>query len=267
MAHGAEERGRGRPRGQAGLPGFADPQRRRGGSGRGGLLSLPSAPGVPEALEAAVREIVRGYPVRGLHLDFIRYPGPDYDWSRAALEGFARQQGRAGDPMAGPQADPEAWERYRRETLTALAERLAKSARAERPGLVISAAVVPDQVTALRSRFQDWPEWLSRGVLDAVCPMAYTVDSRIFRQQVEQARARVGPGQAVWAGVGAYRLGVEGIVEKIAVAREAGATGVVLFSHESLQLGELDRLRAAAFPRPSHATSPASFGASGAQPR
>jgi uncharacterized lipoprotein YddW (UPF0748 family) len=132
---------------------------------------------------------------------------------------------------------------------------------------VISAAVVPDQVTALRSRFQDWPEWLSRGVLDAVCPMAYTVDSRIFRQQVEQARARVGPGQAVWAGVGAYRLGVEGILEKIAVAREAGATGVVLFSHESLQLGELDRLRAAAFPRPSHATSPASFGASGAQPR
>ena len=231
-----------------------------------GYYLSPSAPGVAEMLEATVRELVRGYPVRGVHLDFIRYPGPEYDWSRAALEGFARRQGRGGDLMAGPAADPEGFERYRRETLTALAERLARSARAERPGLVISAAVVPDQEMAVRARFQDWPAWLARGVLDAVCPMAYTVDSRIFRQQVAEAGARIGPGQAVWAGVGAYRLGVDGILEKIALAREAGAAGVVLFSHESLQPRDLDRLRVA-FPAPALSSAPAGFGSSGTHPR
>jgi len=231
-----------------------------------GYYLSPSAPGVAEALEATLREIVRGYPVRGVHLDFIRYPGPEYDWSRAALESFARRQGRGGDVMAGPAAAPEAWERYRRETLTSLAERLAGSVRAERPGLVISAAVVPDQDMAIRSRFQDWPEWLARGVLDAVCPMAYTVDSRVFRQQVAEAGARIGPGQAVWAGVGAYRLAVDGILEKIALAREAGAAGVVLFSHESLQARDLERLRGA-FSRPAVSTAPAGFGSSGTHPR
>jgi uncharacterized lipoprotein YddW (UPF0748 family) len=119
---------------------------------------------------------------------------------------------------------------------------------------------------AIRSRFQDWPEWLARGVLDAVCPMAYTVDSRVFRQQVAEAGARIGPGQAVWAGVGAYRLAVDGILEKIALAREAGAAGVVLFSHESLQARDLERLRGA-FSRPAVSTAPAGFGSSGTHPR
>jgi hypothetical protein len=103
-------------------------------------------------------------------------------------------------------------------------------------------------------------------VLDAVCPMAYTVDSRVFRQQVAQATGLVGPGQAVWAGVGAYRLPVGGILEKIAVAREAGANGVVLFSHESLQPWELDRLRVA-FPAPPSYGSPRGFGGAAAHPK
>jgi hypothetical protein len=40
------------------------------------------------------------------------------------------------------------------------------------------------------------------------------------------------------------------VIEKIRAAREAGASGVVLFSHESFGAADLDRLRAAAFPAP-----------------
>lgn len=87
-------------------------------------------------------------------------------------------------------------------------------------------------------------------MLDAVCPMAYTADSRIFRQQVAMARARVGDRTRVWAGVGAYRLDVPGIIEKVLLAREAGADGVILFSHESLRGQDVDRLRREAFPQP-----------------
>src|SRR4051812_47071460 len=50
-----------------------------------GLYLSPSAPGAAAHLEQVVSELVRAYPVDGLHLDFIRYPGPEYDWSRAAL--------------------------------------------------------------------------------------------------------------------------------------------------------------------------------------
>jgi uncharacterized lipoprotein YddW (UPF0748 family) len=212
-----------------------------------GYYLSPSAPGVGDRLEAVVRELLRGYPVDGLHLDFIRYPGPDYDWSRSALADFARRRG-ASDLLQAPLADPQRFDDYRREVLTRLTERLVGAARAERPQLVISAAVVPDDAAALSQKFQNWPAWLTRGTLDAVCPMTYTPDPRLFRRQVEVARAYVGRGQSLWAGVGAYRLDIRGTVERVRTARLLGASGVVIFSHESLAPGDLRRLRAEAFP-------------------
>lgn len=222
-------------------------QAARGDADVEGYYLSPSALGVPEHLEAMVRELVRAYAVDGLHLDFIRYPGPDYDYSPAALESFRRWRGQ-GDLLGGPARDPAAWDDFRRSTVTVLASRLAKAARNERPGLVISAAVTPDEAQAIARRYQAWPQWLSERLLDAVVPMTYTPDSRIFRQQVEGARTRVREGQSLWAGIGAYRLDLPGIVEKIQVARESGATGVVLFSHESLAPADLKRLRDQAFP-------------------
>jgi uncharacterized lipoprotein YddW (UPF0748 family) len=214
-----------------------------------GLYLSPSAPGVADHLEAAVRELVRRYPVDGFHLDFIRYPSPEYDYSRAALEGFARRLGlRSAEPWTLPARHPAAWDEHRRSVLSDLAARLSNAARSERPAVLVSAAVVPDEAQALHHRYQDWPDWGARSLLDAVCPMAYTPDSRIFRQQVALARSRVGDRARVWAGVGAYRLDVPGIVEKVQLAREAGASGVILFSHESLRGQDVDRLRREAFP-------------------
>lgn len=220
----------------------------RGDTDVEGYYLSPSAPGAAARLEEVVRELLRGYPVQGLHLDFIRYPGPEYDWSRAALEGFARQFSRGGDLLRGPQADPAGFSEYRREVLTALTGRLASAARDERPGIVVSAAVVPDEASAIHHKFQNWPAWLARGILDAVCPMSYNPDERVFRQQLEVARAYVGKRQALWAGVGAYRLDIRGIVERVRTARLLGASGVVLFSHESLDPAQLQRLREQAFP-------------------
>jgi uncharacterized lipoprotein YddW (UPF0748 family) len=185
--------------------------------------------------------------VDGLHLDFIRYPGPSFDYSRAALEAFRRASGGT-DLLGGPARNPAASDGYRREVLTTLAVRLSDAARAERPGLVLSAAVAPDEAQAISQKFQDWPRWLQSGVLTALCPMTSTPDNRLFQQQVESASERAGLAQPVWAGIGAYRLDVAGIVEKIALARQSGARGVVLFSHESLAPADLRRLRDEAFP-------------------
>jgi uncharacterized lipoprotein YddW (UPF0748 family) len=223
-----------------------------------GLYLSPSAPGVAEHLEAAVRELVRRYPVDGFHLDFIRYPSAEYDYSRVALEGFARRLGiKSAEPWTLPARYPAAWDEHRRSVLSDLAARLTNAARSERPAVLVSAAVVPDEATALNHRFQDWPDWGARSLVDAVCPMAYTADSRIFRQQVAMARARVGDRARVWAGVGAYRLDVPGIVEKVQLAREAGAAGVILFSHESLRGQDVDRLRREAFPEVTMTAIPA----------
>jgi uncharacterized lipoprotein YddW (UPF0748 family) len=219
---------------------------RREGDAEGYYLS-PFVPGVGDHLDAVVRELVRAYAVDGLHFDFIRYPGPDWDYSRAALEAFRRATGRS-DLLAGPEQDPEAWADHRRRALTSLASRLSDAARVERPGLVTSAAVAPDAAQAVKEKFQDWPAWLASGVLAALAPMTYTPDDEIFVQQVEHARSQARVGQPIWAGIGAYRLSFDEVVQKVALARRAGAGGVLVFSHESLSSADFRRLRQAVFP-------------------
>jgi uncharacterized lipoprotein YddW (UPF0748 family) len=217
----------------------------RGDADVEGYYLSPAAPGVAEHLEAVVGELVRGYAVDGLHLDFIRYPGREFDYSRCALASFGSRS-KSRQPLQLALASPEAFAAHRREQLSALASRLAGAARRERPGLRLSAAVVPDEATALNLKYQDWPGWIAQGVIDAVCPMTYSPDDRIYKEQLQRARELAG-ARSLWAGVGAYRLSLDAVIERIAVARQSGASGVVVFSHESLQGVDLSRLREQAF--------------------
>lgn len=220
-------------------------QAARGDADVEGYYLAPASEGAASHLEQVVRELVRGYPLDGLHFDFIRYPGLDFDYSRSALSSLgARTKSRK--PLQLALASPEAYAAHRRLVLTELVARLARAARQERRALQLSAAVVPDEATALHQKYQDWPGWAARGVLDAVCPMTYTTDDRIYREQVAGARALASP-RPVWAGVGAYRLTLPALIERIAAARASGAQGVVLFSHESLQGADRKRLRDEAF--------------------
>jgi uncharacterized lipoprotein YddW (UPF0748 family) len=187
-----------------------------------GLFLSPYARGACDHLEAAVRELVRGYPLAGIHFDFVRFPGREFDHSRAA---------------GGGRSDGE-----HRDALSALVLRLAGAARRERPGMVMSAAVVPDVVMATQHRFQDWPRWASTGVLDAVCPMAYAPERDVYAAQLASARGLVG-AQRIWAGIGAWRLDDAETVRRAHVAREKGLGGFVLFSHEWLAGRDPARLR------------------------
>lgn len=206
-----------------------------------GLYLSPAHPAVAAHLEAVVRELVSGYAVDGLHLDFIRYPGREYDFSRAALVSFRARRGH-GWLMDGPERDPAGWDAHRRDVVEALVTRLARAARTARPGIVVSAAVVPDPV-AMRNKGQDWTRWLRTGALDAACPMTYTPDTALFREQVAALREQVGPRAPLWAGIGAYRIDEASVIEKILAARAAGASGVVLFSSDSFATVRPDRLR------------------------
>jgi uncharacterized lipoprotein YddW (UPF0748 family) len=111
---------------------------------------------------------------------------------------------------------------------------------------MLTAAVKPDARDALAERLQDWQDWAARGLLDAVCPMAYTPDLGRFRLAVQGA-ARAAAPQALWAGIGAYRLDSAETVSHIRAARAAGARGIALFSYDSLSAPALKTIGRAAF--------------------
>lgn len=212
-----------------------------------GLYTSPIHPAAQAHTAAVVAELAHNYPIDGVHLDYVRYPNESFDYSAAALDQFkaailpsltGRERSDAAarevlDPIAYPNLFRERWNDFRRERLTALVTRIRAAVKAERPGAVVSAAVVPDAQHALDDRLQDWRAWLDLSLLDVLCPMAYTTDAAVFQQQIAAAAEYAG-SRPVWAGIGAYRLPAAQTLQHIAAARKIGTAGIILFSYDAL---------------------------------
>ena len=197
---------------------------------------------------SVVRDIAQRYAVDGVHFDYIRYPTSDFDYSRDTLAAFRasviddlgvadlrRYDARAGagEPFVYTQAFPERWRGFRASKLTALLTSLRAGVKAVRPAALISVAVVPDPREAATHRLQDWRGWLDAGLVDVICPMAYTTDAGAFAAQIASARQIAG-SHPLWAGIGAYRLTSGQIVENVQAARRSGVGGIILFSYDAL---------------------------------
>ena len=212
-----------------------------------GLYLSPIHEGAIQYHVSLLDHLAATYPLDGIHLDYVRYPGPDFDYSRPALAEFraylegdlstAERSRFSRRDISGlvrlADAYPGRWADFRRSRLNTFVMRARTTVKQRRPGLLFSAAVYPDSTEAAMRRLQDWRTWLENGMIDVVCPMAYTPDSNVFASQIASVR-RIAAGQTVWAGIGAYRLSSSQTVENIRTARRLGADGIVLFSYDSL---------------------------------
>ena len=201
-----------------------------------------------------VRELLARYPVAGIHLDFMRYPGPGYGKSDVLAEEFQRLWGL--DPRLLP-------ERLNAETVTAWlegtqlpADRVLTSAalfwnefragqvtqllreirqvvdQGGAPRTILSAAVFPEASAAYLENGQEWQAWAEEGLVNALYPMAYFGDTDRVNAQLQEIAANTprNPKVALWAGLGASGKGPEQLGKEARIAGEYGYDGVALFS-------------------------------------
>ena len=212
-----------------------------------GVYTGPANPKVREHIYKIWMDVLKRYPVDGLHFDYVRFASPDFDYSRTSLENFRKwlepqlsgderrklKQSLKLNPLAAPEAFGAKFADFQRAQVTVLVERIYRAVKKRRPEVIVSAAVFANDENAFTRRFQDWRHWLQMGILDVACPMAYSTDTAVFRKQIEVATATAHmAGRSVWAGIGAYRIPVDSTVEKINVARTLGADGIILFSYD-----------------------------------
>ena len=130
-------------------------------------------------------------PVDGLHLDYIRFPNewnssypqgakvPDYPRDPRTLALFRQATGRT------PEQAPAAWDDWRTAQVTQLLREIRSTLQHARPGVALSAAVGADPALARRTHFQDARRWMAERLVDAVFPMNYTTDSKLFNQRMQ----------------------------------------------------------------------------------
>lgn len=219
-----------------------------------GTFLDPGHPAVQEYLPRVYANLVREYDLDGIHFDYIRYPetegtpgrGSAVGYNPAALERFRKATGRTDAPEPGD----EAFTAWRRRQVSAVVRRVFLEAKEAKPGLVVSASVIPwgappsgeddfADAAPMQRVFQDWHGWLKEGILDLAVPMNYAreTDDRVrgwFDGWIAW-ESRHAHGRAIAVGLGGYRNSPDDTLAQLSrvrgLARGEGPAGVSLFSY------------------------------------
>jgi len=221
-----------------------------------GYFLDPGHPSAAAYLVEVYLNIVRNYPIDGIHFDYIRYPeteeklerGSGVGYNETSLARYRRATGGTGVPAP----DDNRFTDWRRQQVTQLVRRIYIEAKAINPNLKVTAATIAWGKPPKSERdfldmspgqriFQDWRGWLREGILDMAIPMNYAREADpIVRSWFDgwirwEKRHRYGRQIAI--GVGAYLNSKESILAQLGRVREpAGkerADGISFFSYAS----------------------------------
>jgi uncharacterized lipoprotein YddW (UPF0748 family) len=215
-------------------------QKRDGTVGEGWLC--PSDPRNQSLEIASIMELVRKYPVPGVQLDYIRYSGSEACFCPGCRKRFETFCGHRVAKWPADIANQPAltgkWNDFRRQNISALVHRIRLAVKAERPRVLLSAAVFSNPLTARRNVAQDWPEWARKGDLDFLCPMNYVDSGRELTALLQtQRQALNGVRIPLFPGIGMSTGPLEApqVIEQIKVARHQNTGGFVLFDYNRLE--------------------------------
>lgn len=148
----------------------------------------PCLPEVRDYLVALMREIATNHDVDGIHLDYIRFPneetnGIDYPRDPETLALFRKATGKR------PDDDPKAWATWRADQVTRLVADIRSMLEDENARCALTAAVGAQPEGPTSDHFRDSVRWLREHLVDAVYPMNYTADPKLFAKRVARWRA------------------------------------------------------------------------------
>ncbi len=193
----------------------------------------PTHPEVTPYLLRICREILEKYRIDGLHLDYVRFPGPAFSWDEPSVTRFRLQY------SCLPEKETWLWTGYRRQAISNFIEQLSSILIEKQPRVKLTASVLGDYSEGLRVYLQDSHEWLARGIIDAIFPMIYTRDNQRFRRELTDHRLN-DHRRHVYPGI--YIANEERLRQQCEIAQELGCQGLSLFSYELLfpkhELGE-----------------------------
>ena len=213
----------------------------------GGLYLNPAIPEAAAYVVEGVAELVRTYPMDGVHFDDYFYPttDPAIDAARFAASGAA---------------DLAEW---RRQNVTALVKAAHDAVKAADPTLRFGVSPQGNPDNDMSQQYSDVRGWLAAGsedaVVDYLCPQLYwgygytlSNGSRRFAYENILAEWLAMPrgSAALYVGLGAYRIGegdggsngdsVSGwstgraLADQVGTLRAAGAGGYALYRYGSL---------------------------------
>lgn len=192
----------------------------------------PGLPQVREYLMKIVLDIIRSYPIDGMHFDFIRYPGPYFPDEATFLrygEGVTRHE-------------------WRRENINLFVRAVYDSIKVLKPLIKVGSTPVgiytniPEGtgLESFHSLFQDSRLWLQERKHDYLAPQVYwslgnSPDDPDFEVIVKDWAQNSYAGRHIYIGIGAYKPQVfKQLPELIDISRRSNVQGNAFFRYEHI---------------------------------
>lgn len=194
-------------------------------------------PGIPEArnyLLALVMEMARNYDIDGIHLDFARYPGKDFDDEKTYK--------KFGEGKYKPD--------WRRDNITEFVEALYDSIQNVKPMIKLGCTPIGIYKNtksfsgweAYTDTYQDPVRWIKDKKLDYISPQTYwKICSPPFYNLVINKWKEITAGRHIYPGIAIFKLNkFEGdwsaneVLTEIDTVRKLHTEGEVFFRTESL---------------------------------
>ena len=217
------------------------------GQGFGGYIFLdPANAEVRAFLLELYDEILTRFPkIRGLNLDYIRYPisdiddGTDTGYTDICMDGFARKQGLILDPerkredllrqIKERELLPE-WIAHRAYFITDFVSSVRNMIVSKHAERLISTAVFPELDLSYKLKKQTISVWLDKKYIDMVTPMVYFYEADKVFSAVQGIKSRCAETRC-YAGLYTtyHKQSTAELHEHILASKRAGADGFILF--------------------------------------
>ena len=214
--------------------------------GTEGVYLSPGHPQVQKYLLAVFGELIDNYEIDGLHLDYVRYPGPEYGFNQAAMNSFREETGvdpeifmENGEEISkivgkgSVKAFQRQWKNFKLRSISNLVIALKKKIETTGKPILLTAAVKPNPVSAREQNYQNWVRWIRSGTLDYAVPMNYNADLTQFMKNLESILSLVPPDKLIM-GIGAFNQNHFDVESKIYKSKSRGINDFIFFSYNDL---------------------------------
>lgn len=187
----------------------------------------PAIPEVREYISDLIKELVKNYNVDGIHLDYIRYPGRNFN----------------DDSLFNIYGKGLSKDNWRRKNITDLIELINKKIKSVKPYVKLGATPIGIYKNhsgmsgweGYNDVYQDAREWLKRGLLDYIVPQVYWSIENNF-EVITREWVNNSFGKNVIIGIGAFKDDIKSKIEKmIEYTRTIGAQGFAIFRYSSIK--------------------------------
>lgn len=198
-------------------------------------------------LKVIISELISNYQIKGIHLDYLRYPMLEYSFSPAGRtnfflehwfdpkelylspENFIQSYGLDSYHYVDKQ-----YKTFLSRNLESLLQNLSEYLKNFKQEIELSIAVKPNLSIARRDYFQDWGRWLAENLCDRIVMMNYQTDYALFKENILNAK-KINQDSRIVVGISTYNQDYGPVLERINFVHRSQVAGYALFSYNHLK--------------------------------